>query len=172
MAGVAQQHHGFEVLAREQVVAHHALPAQLGLARDGRVAVPGQVGQDGIGHTLFAQGEQVDALGPTRRLGGKGEPFLLRQRVDAGGFAGIGPPDKRHFRHRQVGQKFQLRCGGEEARGVQPAVQSTDLGHVRGLVGRGGSVGLGLSGRRSCGFFGGGHGGVPVGHCKIVWLLV
>ena len=139
MARVAHQHNALEVLAGNQVVGHHLLPAGfIGLGH-GRVPVAGQVGQHSIGHALFTQGEKVNALGAARFARGKSKLFLLGQRVDAGGLAGVGAADEGDFRHGQRGQKMQLRGGGEEFGGVQPA-----RGHNGGR--RGGRDSLGRGG--------------------------
>ncbi len=121
MPRVAQHHHARQVGPRDQVVGHDLLPAQLVLLGHGRIAVAGQVRQHRVGHALFAQGEQVDGLGAAGCLGGEGQPVLLRQGVDAGGLARIGPADEGDLGHAVLGQVLQARSGGEEAGGVQPA---------------------------------------------------
>ena len=111
MAGVAHQHNGFEVFAAHQVIGHHLLPADLVLLGHSSVTIARQVGQHGVHHALFAQRKQVDVLGAPGSLGRKGQLFLLRQRVDTGGFACVRAADKRNFRYIERGQEMQLRCG-------------------------------------------------------------
>ena len=83
-ARVAQQNHGGQVVAGHQVVAHHLLPAVFSFFGYGGIAVARQIGEHRVRHTLFAEREQVDALGAARCFGGISQPVLLRQRVDAG----------------------------------------------------------------------------------------
>ena len=77
-----------------EVLGHHLLPAQLGVALDRRVAVAGQVGEERIGRELRAELEQVDVLGAARRLRGEREALLLRQDVDRRRLAGIRAADE------------------------------------------------------------------------------
>jgi hypothetical protein len=51
-------------------------------------------------------------LGSAGLFGGKGQLFLLRQGVDAGGFAGVGPPHKGNFWHIKGGQVKKFSGGG------------------------------------------------------------
>ncbi len=103
-ARIAQQHHRRQALALHQVVQHHALPALFIAARNGRVAIAGQVGQHRIGHPLLAQRKQVDVLCAPRFLRGKSQLFLLRQRIDRGRFTRIGATHKGDFWHSDWGQ--------------------------------------------------------------------
>ena len=121
MAGVAHQDDALQVFAADKVVGHDLLPADLVLFRYGRVAVPRQIREDGIGDALFSQGKQVDVLGSAGFFGRKGQLLLLRERVDAGGFAGVGAPDKGNFRHIQLRQEMQLGGCCQESCRVEPS---------------------------------------------------
>ena len=57
----------------------------------------------------------------TGRFGGVGQLALLAERVDAGGFAGIGAAHEGHLRKIVLRQLIQFSRGGEKARGVQPS---------------------------------------------------
>ena len=69
-----------EAAAHREVLGHHLLPAQLGVALDRGVAVAGQVGEQRVGGEPRAELEQVDVLRAARRLRREGEALLLRQR--------------------------------------------------------------------------------------------
>ena len=120
-ARIAQQHDAGEAGTAHEVVEHHALPALLVRARDRRVAVTGQVGQHGVGHALLAEREQVDVLRAARLLRGEGQLLLLRQGVDAGGFARVGAAHESDFGDADFRQLIELSGGGEEARCVHPS---------------------------------------------------
>ena len=99
-----------------QVVGHHLLPAQLGAARNGRVTVARQVGEQRVGGVLRAELEQVDVLRASRRLRREGEPLLLRQPVDRGRLAGVRAADEGDLRQFGGGQLVELAGRGQKAR--------------------------------------------------------
>lgn len=110
--GIGQHDHGIQVAASSQIAGHDPLPAQFGLFGDGSVAITRQIGEYRIGAALFADGKQVDALGASGGFGRKGQPFLLGQGVDGGGFASVGAADKGDFWLVDARQVFQLGGSG------------------------------------------------------------
>ena len=127
-ARIDHQHHAGQAAPDLEVVGHHLLPAQLGAARDRRVAVARQVGEQRVGRVLRAQLEQVDVLRAARRLRREGEPLLLRQRVDRGRLAGVGAADEGDLGQLGGGQLVELAGGREEARGVGPGERLSRFG--------------------------------------------
>ena len=139
VARIAKHDHRRQIGAREQVIDHDLLPAQLVGLRHGGIAIAGQIGQHGIGLAPAAQGEQIDVLGAPRRFGSEGQAVLLRQRIDGRGLARVGAAHEGDFRHLQRGQLVQLGGRGEKTRRVQPAkrkgaggVKRVFLARVRG----------------------------------------
>ena len=120
-AGVAQQHHAFQVVPCHQIVSHDTLPTHFVGLGHGGVAVAWQIGQHGVGQVLPTQCKQVDVLGATRRFRGIGQLPLLGQHIDAGGFARIRASNKRNFGLVVGGEVVQLCSGGQKASGMQPA---------------------------------------------------
>ena len=131
-----------------EVLGHHLLPAQLGVALDGGIAIAGQVGEQRVGGQLRAELEQVDVLRPSRRLRREGETLLLRQDIDRGRLAGVGATDEGDLRQLGDGQLGERARRRQEARGVGPRER-----RLRG----GGLVACRFSGSRR-GRHGGAHG--------------
>jgi cytochrome c553 len=117
---VHQHHHPGQVLARHQVIGHHLLPADLVGLGNGGIAVPGQVGQHGIGHALLAQLEQVDRLGASGGLGAKARRFCCVSVLMQVDLPALERPTKAISGTSRRGQVLQPRRRGEETGRVQP----------------------------------------------------
>ena len=68
------------------------------VARDGGVAITGQVGEQRVGRVARAHREQIDVLRATRGFVRKSQAFLLGQGVDAGRLTRVGPTHKSDLR--------------------------------------------------------------------------
>ena len=145
-----------------EVVGHHLLPAQLGTALDGGVAVARQVGEQRVGLVLRTHLEQVDVLRSPWRPGGESQAVLLRQPVDGGRLAGVGPADECDLRQLGDGQLVELAGGGQEARGVRPGQRSLLVAGLR-LAESGRARGPGTLVRASS---------VQIRHCKIARFCI
>lgn len=71
-------------------------------------------------------------LGAARGFGGVGELPLLGEGVDAGGFASVGSANEGDFGHFNAGELVELRCGSEEAGGVEPVAREGSVGRCGG----------------------------------------
>ena len=119
-ARIDHQHHARQAAALRQVLRHDLLPAQLGGALHGRIAIARQVDEERVGRVLRPHREQVDVLRAPGRARREGQALLLGQAVDGSGLAGVAAPDEGDLR--QVGRRQLVQpCGrGQETGAVGP----------------------------------------------------
>ena len=107
MAGIDEDQRPFQ----------HLAPAQIGIDQLAplRDHLLGRLGEAVAGHVdesepkRLADVEEVELLGPSRRIRGSGEGAPVGESVEKRGLADVGAPGESHFRYARIGQEPEPR---------------------------------------------------------------